>query len=100
MDKCEVFLSNGKSILVTCSIEQLLNKVTDKDGELLENLVLIEEESGASCYLNPNQIVTVSVSQSESEQDTNNSKEESEGEHTEENLDAIQNLSKDIGNME
>ena len=100
MDKCEVFLSNGKSILVISSTEQFLNKVTDKDGELLDSLVLVKDESGASCYLNPSQIVTVSVSQTESEQDTNTTKEESEGEHTKGNLDAIQNLSKDIGNME
>ena len=100
MDKCEVFLSNGKSLVVNSTTEQLLNKVTDEDGELLESFVLLEDESESSCYINPSQIVTVSVSQTESKENTSEPKTDSEGEHSEENLDAIKNLSKDIDNME
>lgn len=100
MDKCEVYLSNGKSLVVNSSTEQLLNKVTDEDGELLESFILLEDETGASCYLNPSQIVTVSVSQSNTKEEASNSKSDSESEHTEGNLDAIKNLSKDIENME
>ncbi|AEB30014.1 hypothetical protein CAR_c13230 [Carnobacterium sp. 17-4] len=96
MDKSEVHLSNGKTVTFNSSAEQLLNKVTDEDGELLESFVLLEDEKGISCYLNPSQIVTISVLKS----NTNEEKSDSKGKHTKENLDAISNLSKDIGNME
>lgn len=96
MDRCEVFLSNGKSLVISSSTEQLLNKLTDKDGELLECFILVEDETGTSYYLNPIQIVTVSVSQTA----TKESADETKTEHTKENLAAIKNLSKDIENME
>ena len=94
MDKCEIILSNGKSLVVNSSTEQLLNKATDEDGELLESFILLEDETGASHYLNPNQIETAA------KEDTDKTKADSEGKHTKGNLDAIKNLSKDIENME
>lgn len=100
MDKCEVYLSNGKSLVVNSTTEQLLNKATDKDGELLENFILVEDETGTPCYLNPYQIVTVSVSRNDAKEATNETKATQEGEHAKGNLDAIKNLSKDIENME
>ncbi|EDP67808.1 hypothetical protein CAT7_00080 [Carnobacterium sp. AT7] len=100
MDKCEIALSNGKSLVVNSSTEQLLNKATDEDGELLESFILLEDESGASYYLNPNQIVTVSVFETDAKEDTDKSEVDSEGKHTKGNLDAVKNLSKDIENME
>ncbi|WP_029276402.1 hypothetical protein [Carnobacterium jeotgali] len=100
MDKCEIALSNGKSLVVTSSIEQVLNKATDEDGELLENFILLEDESGASYYLNPNQIVTVSIFRTDAKEDTDKTEVDFEGKHTKGNLDAVKNLSKDIENME
>ncbi len=100
MDKCEIFLSNGKSLVVNSSTEQLLNKATDEDGELLESFILLEDETGAPHYLNPNQIVTVSVFKTAAKEDTDKTKADSEGKHTKGNLDAIKDLSKDIENME
>ncbi|MER2173394.1 MAG: hypothetical protein ABS911_01860 [Carnobacterium sp.] len=102
MDKSEVHLSNGTNVIFDSSAEQLLNKVTDEDGELLESFVLLEDEKGVSYYLNPGQIVTISILKSDSTSKTDTNKENlgSEDNHTKENLDAISNLSKDIGNME
>ncbi|WP_407371605.1 hypothetical protein [Carnobacterium sp.] len=96
MDKSEVHFSNGTTVTFNSSAEQLLNKVTDEDGELLESFVLLEDEKGISYYLNPGQIVTISILES----DTKEENSDSEDKHTKENLDAINNLSKDIGNME
>lgn len=100
MDKCEVYLSNGKSLVVNSTTEQLLNKVTDEDGELLEGFILVEDETGTPYYLNPCQIVTVSVSQTDAKENLNETNTNQEVKHTEENLDAIKKLSKDIENME
>lgn len=96
MDKSEVHLSNGTTVIFNSSAEQLLNKVTDEDGELLESFVLLEDEKGTPYYLNPSQIVTISVLKFDTKEENSDSK----GKHTKENLDAISNLSKDIGNME
>lgn len=100
MDKCVVYLSNGKSLVVNSTTEQLLNKATDEDGELLEGFILVEDETGTPYYLNPYQIVTVSVSQTDAKENPNETNTNQEVKHTEENLDAIKKLSKDIENME
>lgn len=105
MDKCVVYLSNGKSLVVNSTTEQLLNKATDEDGELLEGFILVEDETGTPYYLNPYQIVTVSVSQvsvsqTRAKENQNETNTNQEVKHTEENLDAIKKLSKDIENME
>lgn len=100
MDKCEVFLSNGKSLVVSSSTEQLLNKITDEDGEPLESFVLLEDETGTSCYLNPVQVVTVSFSGLNVNKGVDETKISHEEEHSKENLAAIKTLSEDIENME
>ncbi|MGX7394744.1 hypothetical protein [Carnobacterium mobile] len=101
MDTCEVFFSNGESLKVNLSQAAFNEIINTEDGMLDSRLVLLENQNGDSIYINPLQITFVTA-------DFKNFKDEvftlservPEEEHESHNLEAIQDLSKDIDNME
>ncbi|WP_192988400.1 hypothetical protein [Carnobacterium mobile] len=101
MDTCEVFFSNGQSLKVDLSQAAFNEIINTEDGMLDSRLVLLENQNGDSIYINPLQITFVTTDFKKFKDEVFTlSKRVTEEEHESHNLEAIQDLSKDIDNME
>ncbi|ALV21306.1 MAG: hypothetical protein RR548_02040 [Carnobacterium sp.] len=100
-DVCEVFFSNGQSLRINMSQRAFIEQVSTEEGVLDNRLILIKNKQGEAVYVNPLQVVSISTPFALSKDELFTLSEQQEDkERAEHNLEAIQDLSENIDNME